>query len=51
MSGFMPYVGLDEVTKDKVGTAKALIAECLGTLLLVKFTNIFSSHQELSFSA
>jgi len=31
----MPYIGLDEVTKDKVGTAKALIAECLGTLLLV----------------
>merc|ERR1719284_847960 len=35
MSGFMPYVGLEEVTKDKVGTAKSLIAECLGTLLLV----------------
>lgn len=42
MSGFMPYIGLDEVTKDKVGTAKALIAECLGTLLLVKITSLHS---------
>lgn len=31
----MPYIGLEEISKDKVGTAKALVAELLGTLILV----------------
>ena len=31
----LPYVGLDEISKDKIGTLKALFAEFLGTGLLV----------------
>ena len=35
MSSF-PYIGLDEVKNDKVGTLKALFAEFIGTGILVK---------------
>ena len=35
MSAVMPYIGLEEISSDKVGTAKALVAELLGTLILV----------------
>ena len=35
----LPYVGLDEINNDKIGTLKALFAECLGTGLLVKNEN------------
>ena len=35
MSTVMPYIGLEEISSDKVGTAKALVAELLGTLILV----------------
>ena len=41
-----PYVGLDEVKNDKIGTLKALFAEFIGTGILVKFrkdTNILLS--------
>ena len=31
----LPYIGIDEISSDKVGTAKALVAELLGTLILV----------------
>ena len=30
-----PYIGLAEITADKAGTAKGLVAEFIGTLLLV----------------
>ena len=36
MSSF-PYVGLDEIKNDKIGTLKALFAEFIGTGILVKF--------------
>ena len=39
MSSF-PYVGLDEVKNDKVGTLKALFAEFIGTGILVKLRDI-----------
>ena len=32
---YIPYVGIDEVTKDKLGTVRSLIAETVGTLFLV----------------
>ena len=35
MSAF-PYVGLDEIKNDKIGTLKALFAEFIGTGILVK---------------
>ena len=35
MSTQIPYIGVEEVTKDVRGTTKAFIAELLGTLLLV----------------
>jgi len=35
MSAVMPYIGLEEISSNKVGTAKALVAELLGTLILV----------------
>ena len=38
MSAVMPYIGLEEISKDKVGTAKALVAELLGTLILVNIS-------------
>lgn len=31
----MPYIGMVEISKDKAGTAKALVAELLGTFILV----------------
>ena len=31
----LPYVGVDEITGDKVGLLKALVAEMIGTLFLV----------------
>ena len=36
MSSF-PYVGLDEIKNDKIGTLKALFAEFIGTGILVIF--------------
>ena len=35
-TNLVPYVGIEELTKDKVVTAKQLAAECLGTFLLVR---------------
>ena len=32
----VPYVGIEEVTKDKANFVKQLLAEFIGTLLLVK---------------
>ena len=32
----LPYVGLDEIKNDVKGTIKALVAELLGTALLVR---------------
>ena len=34
MSAMMPYIGLEEISSNKLGTAKA-VAELLGTLILV----------------
>ena len=31
----LPYVGVEEITGDKVGLLKALVAEMIGTLFLV----------------
>ena len=31
----LPYIGVDEITGDKVGLLKALVAEMVGTLFLV----------------
>ena len=39
MSSF-PYVGLDEIKNDKIGTLKALFAEFIGTGILVKLRDI-----------
>ena len=35
MASSMPYIGMVEISKDKAGTAKALVAELLGTFILV----------------
>ena len=46
MSSF-PYVGLDEIKNDKIGTLKALFAEFIGTGILVIFEisiNILASN-------
>ena len=34
-SNSIPYIGIEEVTKDKMATIKALSAELLGTFMLV----------------
>ena len=39
MSSF-PYVGLDEIKNDKIGTLKALFAEFIGTGILVRLKKI-----------
>ena len=31
----LPYIGVDEITGDKLGLLKALVAEMMGTLFLV----------------
>ena len=35
MAVTLPYIGLEEVTKDKTGLVKAAVAEFLGTMFLV----------------
>ena len=35
MAVTLPYIGLEEVTKDKIGLVKAAVAEFLGTMFLV----------------
>ena len=37
----LPYVGLDEIKNDVKGTIKALVAEFLGTALLVRIRFVF----------
>ena len=45
MSSF-PYVGLDEIKNDKIGTLKALFAEFIGTGILVKIIDNFDHREE-----
>ena len=39
----LPYVGLDEIKNDKIGTAKALFSEFIGTGLLVNIRKCFDT--------
>ncbi len=37
----LPYIGLDEITKDKFLISKQILAEFLGTLILVSLAPLF----------